>query len=90
MVRTPCLQMLCGGLDGRGSLGRGDTCTCMTESLCCQPETITTLLISFTPMQNIKSKKKKRTLCLKRDTVNETISPDTFKENQASCLCELA
>ena len=84
--------MLCSNLDGKGSLGRVDTCICMTESLCCQPETITTLLISYTPIYNKKLKKKenKRTLCQKIDTVNETISPDTFKENQASCLCELA
>ena len=25
---------------------------CMDESLCCPPETITTLLISYTPIQN--------------------------------------
>ena len=25
---------------------------CMAESLCCPPETITTLLISYTPIQN--------------------------------------
>ena len=28
----------------KGSLGRIDTCICVTESLCCSPETITTLL----------------------------------------------
>ena len=25
-----------------------DTCVCMAESLCCSPETVTTLLISYT------------------------------------------
>ena len=31
-----------------------DTCIiCMTESLYCPPETITTLLISYTPIQNV-------------------------------------
>ena len=39
-----------------GSLGRMDTCVCMAESLCCSPETITTLLISCIPIQNNKSK----------------------------------
>ena len=34
------------------SLGRMDTCICMPESLCCPLETITILLISYTP--NIK------------------------------------
>ena len=29
--------------------GRTDTWTCMLESLCCPPETITTVLISYTP-----------------------------------------
>ena len=35
---------LCGRLDGRGVWARMDTCMCMAESLCCVPETITTLL----------------------------------------------
>ena len=39
--------MLCGSLDGRGVWGRMDTYRCMAESLCCPPETITTLLISY-------------------------------------------
>ena len=29
-----------------------DTCICMAESLCCSPETTTTLLICYTPIQN--------------------------------------
>ena len=37
-----------------------DTCICMAESLCCPPETITTLLISYTPTQNKNLKKKKK------------------------------
>ena len=37
-----------------------DTCICMTESLCCPPETITTLSIGHTPLQNKKLKKKKK------------------------------
>ena len=36
---------------GREFKGRMDTCTCMAESLCCSPETITTLLISYTPIK---------------------------------------
>ena len=46
-------SMFRGILDGRGVWGRMDTCMCMTESLCCPPETITALLIGvkrgFTP-----------------------------------------
>ena len=39
-----------------GSLGRMDTCIHLTESLCCSPKTITTLLIGYgegngTPLQ---------------------------------------
>ena len=30
-----------------------DTCLCMTESLHCSPETITTLLIGYTPITNV-------------------------------------
>ena len=34
--------------------GRMDTCICMAKSLRCSPETLITLLISYTPMQNKK------------------------------------
>ena len=44
---------LCGSLEGRGVWRRRDTCTCMAESLCCPPETITTMLIGH---MTIKSK----------------------------------
>ena len=42
-----------------GVWGEMDTCICMAESLRCSPETITTLLIDYTPIQNKKLKKKK-------------------------------
>ena len=32
--------------------GRTDTWTCMLESLCCPPETITTVLIGFIPVKS--------------------------------------
>jgi hypothetical protein len=48
--------MLGGRLDGRGVWGRMDTCICVAESLCCSPETITTLLIRYTPIQSKKFK----------------------------------
>ena len=38
---------LCGSLDGRGAWGGMDTCICITESLCCPSETITTLLTGY-------------------------------------------
>ena len=44
-------------LAGRGVWGRMDTHICMAESLCCSPETITALLISYTPRENKKLKK---------------------------------
>ena len=50
-------SMLYGSLDVRGVLGRMDTCICMTESLCCSPETTSTLLIGYTPKQNKKFNK---------------------------------
>ena len=49
--------MLCGTLDGRGVWGRKYTCICLAESLGCSPETITTLLTDYTPLQNKKLKK---------------------------------
>ena len=51
-------SMLCGSLDGREVWGRMDTGICMAESLPCSPETITTLLIGSTPIQNKKFKKR--------------------------------
>ena len=54
--------MLGGRLEGRGVWGRIDTYICVAESPCCPPKT-TTLLIRYTPTQNIHSlteKKKKR------------------------------
>ena len=50
------LLNICGSLDGRGVWGRMDTCIWMAESLGCPPETITTLLIGYTPIQNKKLK----------------------------------
>ena len=47
-------SMLHGSLDGRGVWGRMNTCICMAESVCYSPETITALLISYTPIQNTK------------------------------------
>ena len=38
--------MLHGSLNGRGVWGRMDICMCMAKTLCCPPETITTLLTS--------------------------------------------
>ena len=45
-----------GSLPGVG-VGGMDTWICMAESLHCSPETITTLLIGYTPMQKRKLKK---------------------------------
>ena len=45
---------------GGESGGRMDTYIHMAESLCASPETITTLLISYTPIQNKKRFFKKR------------------------------
>ena len=50
-------SMSCANLDGRGVWKRMDTCICMTESLHYPPEIITTLLISYTLIQNKKLKK---------------------------------
>ena len=51
-------SMLHGSLDGRGGWGGMNTCINihMAESLSCPPETITALLISYTPIQNKKKK----------------------------------
>ena len=45
-------SVLGGSLDGRGVLGRMDTFICMAESHHCSPETVTSMLISYIPIQN--------------------------------------
>ena len=50
---------LCGSLDGRGVWGRMDTCISTAESLDYSPQTITTLLIGYTSIQNKKLTKMK-------------------------------
>ena len=39
-------------------LGGMHACICMAESLCCLPETVTRLLIGYTPIQNVFGVKK--------------------------------
>ena len=58
--------MLCSSLDGRGVWERMDTCICLAESLCCPPETVTTLLIGYIPIQNNKFFKRKKMLSIKK------------------------
>ena len=48
--------MLSGSLDGCEVWRRMDTHIYMAKSLHCSPETITTLLIGYTPIQNKKFK----------------------------------
>ena len=53
-------SVLRGSLGGRGVWGRVDTRICVAESLPCSPETVTTLLISCTPIQSKKFKNMRR------------------------------
>ena len=50
------VQMLYGSLDGRGDWGRMDTSICVAVSLYYPAETIKSLLIGYTPLQNKKLK----------------------------------
>ena len=50
-------SVTCGSLRGRGVRGRMATCLCVAESFHCSPETVTSLLIGYTPVQNKKLKK---------------------------------
>ena len=55
-------QPPCASLDGRGFVGRMDTCVCMSVSPCCPPE-ITTFLTGYTPIQNKKAFENKMRVC---------------------------
>ena len=50
--------MLCGSLDGRGVWERMNTCTHMAEPLHHEPESITTLLTVYSPVQKKRLTKK--------------------------------
>ena len=63
--------MLCGSLDGRGVWVRMDTSVCTAESLCCSPETITTLLTGI-PQYKIKSLKKNSIVLAQKKTHRST------------------
>ena len=76
---------------GVASLKHG-LCLCMTESLCCSPETITTLLISYTPIQNKKFFKKERKnarfengLCNHRTGETRHIHKKWLTQHEAIC-----
>ena len=56
-----CVAACCVATPLRGVWGRMDTCICIVESLCCiHATTQHCLLISYTPIQNKKLKKKER------------------------------
>jgi len=52
-------SMSCGSLDAGGVWGKMDSGIGIAASLHCSPETIIILLISYTPIQNKKFKKKR-------------------------------
>ena len=61
----------------RGVWGRMDTCICMTKSLHCSPETITTLLIGYTPIQ-----KEKKTSWLNSNVRTKNILGKGLSKNE--------
>ena len=69
--------MLCASLDGRGVWGRMDVCICVAESLHYSPETITTLLIGYTPIQN-KTFKKQSKPTLVASSNGSKLGPELF------------
>ena len=47
VVKTPSFPMLCGSLDWRRACGENGYMCMYSESLCCSPETITTLFVNW-------------------------------------------
>ena len=62
-------------------LGGMDTCVCMAESLCCPRETITTLLIGYTPIQNKSLKKQQQQ---QKPSLFKP-EPNNFSETVSAC-----
>ena len=53
LLDSPCnCSMLCGSLDGRRVWGRMDSCICISAFAVHVPESVTILLIGYTPIQN--------------------------------------
>ena len=78
-----CL-MLCGTFTG-GEWERMDTCICIAESFLCSLETVTTLLIGYTPIQNLKNK----IICIQiMSSVNKDSSNFFFQKNHTETLSE--
>ena len=76
-TRTYCkhrklCSVLCGSLDGTGIWRRMDTRICMAKSLHWSPETTTTLLIGYTPIQNKKFKFERK------DEILQPLKPRSF------------
>ena len=76
-------SILCGSLGGRGVWGRTNTHLCTAESFCCPLETIATLLIGYTPIQDRKLKKKE---CFKLDSDKWTPSAPRLGQEKMRCL----
>ena len=71
--------MSCGSLDGTGVWGRMDTCVYMAESLCCSPETTTTLLVGYTPIQN-------KMFQFSRSVMSDSLWPHELQHARPPCL----
>ena len=53
LLDSPCnCSMLCGSLDGKRVWGRMDSCICISAFAVHLPESVTILLIGYTPIQN--------------------------------------
>ena len=68
-------SMLCACLDGSEIWGTMDTCICITESLQSSPETITALLINYTPIQNAFGVKQRNKNKIKRNKIKPCLTP---------------
>ena len=68
-------SMLWGRWDGRQVWGRMNTCICVAESFCYPPDTITTLLIGYTP--------------IKDDMISFKIDFRVLEKNIPNCVCAL-
>ena len=85
--------MLCGSLVGRGVWGRVDPC--MAKSFLCSAETVTTLLISYTLIQNKTLKKENLVLAQQPmgelstacDALHFPPSMDCFPLNKGQQAC---
>ena len=88
LYRQGLCWILCNNQHRKRTWERTDVCICtdITELLCCPPETNTTLLINYTPIQNKKFKKREDFTCSFTNASYHEPDPQNCSVKELTCL----